>query len=562
MDYKAQYKNWLNSEHIDVETKEELKNLKEESEIEDRFYKDLEFGTAGLRGKLGAGSNRMNKYTVGQATQALAQVIINQGKEAMEKGIVIAYDVRNYSKEFSKIVSGILAKNEIKVYLFEDIRPTPMLSFAVRELKTQSGIVITASHNPKDYNGYKVYWEEGSQILDEHASLILEELNKLDFSSIKWGDYEKLVDLGKIEIIGKELDEKYYNEVLNMTVNEDVDKSVNIVYSPLNGTGYIPVTTILEKRGFDNVHLVEEQTKPDGDFTTVGYPNPEDPKAFEYSIDLAKKVDADIIIATDPDCDRVSMMAKDNNGEYYGFNGNQIGVLLINYILEGLNEQNKIPTNGAIVKSIVTGEMAKPICDEYGVSLFSTLTGFKNICALPNRWDETNEYKFIFGYEESIGYTYGDYVRDKDAVVSSMIIAEMAGYYKKLGKNIVQKLYDLYEKYGYYKEKLISLTLEGLEGQTRITRMMDFIRKNPFTLIGDELDVVKITDYMEDDPKVGKSNVLKYELSDGSWYCVRPSGTEPKIKLYIYTKDKTEEKSVYKLKLIEDEVLNTLHSIE
>lgn len=562
MDYKAQYKNWLNSEHIDVETKEELKNLKEESEIEDRFYKDLEFGTAGLRGKLGAGSNRMNKYTVGQATQALAQVIINQGKEAMEKGIVIAYDVRNYSKEFSKIVSGILAKNEIKVYLFEDIRPTPMLSFAVRELKTQSGIVITASHNPKDYNGYKVYWEEGSQILDEHASLILEELNKLDFSSIKWGDYEKLVDLGKIEIIGKELDEKYYNEVLNMTVNEDVDKSVNIVYSPLNGTGYIPVTTILEKRGFDNVHLVEEQTKPDGDFTTVGYPNPEDPKAFEYSLDLAKKVDADIIIATDPDCDRVSMMAKDNNGEYYGFNGNQIGVLLINYILEGLNEQNKIPTNGAIVKSIVTGEMAKPICDEYGVSLFSTLTGFKNICALPNRWDETNEYKFIFGYEESIGYTYGDYVRDKDAVVSSMIIAEMAGYYKKLGKNIVQKLYDLYEKYGYYKEKLISLTLEGLEGQTRITRMMDFIRENPFTLIGDELDVVKITDYMEDDPKVGKSNVLKYELSDGSWYCVRPSGTEPKIKLYIYTKDKTEEKSLSKLKLIEDEVLNTLHSVE
>lgn len=562
MDYKAQYKNWLNSEHIDVETKEELKNLKEESEIEDRFYKDLEFGTAGLRGKLGAGSNRMNKYTVGQATQALAQVIINQGKEAMEKGIVIAYDVRNYSKEFSKIVSGILAKNEIKVYLFEDIRPTPMLSFAVRELETQSGIVITASHNPKDYNGYKVYWEEGSQILDEHASLILEELNKLDFSSIKWGDYEKLVDLGKIEIIGKELDEKYYNEVLNMTVNEDVDKSVNIVYSPLNGTGYIPVTTILEKRGFDNVHLVEEQTKPDGDFTTVGYPNPEDPKAFEYSLDLAKKVDADIIIATDPDCDRVSMMAKDNNGEYYGFNGNQIGVLLINYILEGLNEQNKIPTNGAIVKSIVTGEMAKPICDEYGVSLFSTLTGFKNICALPNRWDETNEYKFIFGYEESIGYTYGDYVRDKDAVVSSMIIAEMAGYYKKLGKNIVQKLYDLYEKYGYYKEKLISLTLEGLEGQTRITRMMDFIRENPFTLIGDELDVVKITDYMEDDPKVGKSNVLKYELSDGSWYCVRPSGTEPKIKLYIYTKDKTEEKSLSKLKLIEDEVLNTLHSVE
>lgn len=562
MEYKNQYRNWLDSEYIDEETKEELRNLKEETEIEDRFYKDLEFGTAGLRGKLGAGSNRMNKYTVGLATQGLAQVITSYGKEAMDKGIVIAYDVRNYSKEFSQIVSSILAENGIKVYLFDDVRPTPMLSFAVRELKTQSGIVITASHNPKDYNGYKVYWEEGSQILDEHASQILDELDELDFGSIKWGNYEDLVSANKIEIIGKDIDDKYYKEVLDMTVNDDIDKSVNIVYSPLNGTGYIPVTTILEKRGFNNVHLVEEQTKPDGDFTTVGYPNPEDPKAFEYSLKLAEDVDADILIATDPDCDRVSMMAKNKNGEYIEFNGNQIGVLMINYILEGLNEQNKIPDNGAVVKSIVTGEMAKPICDEYGVSLFSTLTGFKNICALPNRWDDTKEYKFIFGYEESIGYTYGDYVRDKDAVVSSMIIAEMAGYYKSKGKNVVEKLYDLYEKYGFYKERLISLTLEGVEGQNRIARMMDYIRNNPFSLIGEDLNVVKITDYLEDDPEVGFSNVLKYELDDESWYCVRPSGTEPKIKLYIYTKDKTESKSMEKLDLIEEEVLSTLNLVE
>lgn len=563
MDFRNQYEKWLNSEHIDEETKEELRNLKEDDEIEDRFYKDLEFGTAGLRGKLGAGSNRMNKYTVGKATQALAQVINRYGKEAAEKGIVIAYDVRNYSKEFSKIVSAILAENGVKVYLFEDIRPTPMLSYAVRELKTQSGIVITASHNPKDYNGYKVYWEEGSQILDEHADKILNELEKLSFEDIKWGDHDKLVNDGKIEIIGKELDEKYYNEVLNMTINDDIDKSLNIVYSPLNGTGFIPVTTILDRRGFENVHIVEEQKNPDGDFKTVGYPNPEDSKAFEYGINLAKEVDADIIIATDPDCDRVSMMAKDKNNEYFEFNGNQIGVLLINYILEGLSENSKLPENGAIVKSIVTGEMGKPICEEYGVTMFSTLTGFKNICALPNKWDETNEYKFIFGYEESIGYTYGDYVRDKDAVVSSMMIAEMAAYYKTKGKTLVDELYELYEKYGYYKEKLISLTLEGVEGQSRIKRMMDYIRENPFTLIGDELKVDNIVDYSIDDvPYVGKSNVLKYELEDGSWYCVRPSGTEPKIKLYIYTKDKTEEKSKSKLKMIEENVLETLNSVE
>lgn len=563
MDYKEKYEDWLNSQYIDEVTKKDLKKLTNEEEIKDSFYRDLEFGTAGLRGKLGPGSNRMNKYTVGKATQGLAEVIKDYGQEAMDRGIAIAYDVRNFSKEFSKIVSGILAENGIKVYLFEDIRPTPMLSFAVRELKTQSGIVITASHNPKDYNGYKVYWEEGSQILDEHADKILTKLNNLDFKDIKWGDYKAYVDNNRIEIIGKELDEKYYQEVLNMKINDDINKSINIVYSPLNGTGYIPVTTILDRRGFDNVHLVEEQRLPDGDFKTVGYPNPEDPKAFKYALDLAKKLDSDLIIATDPDCDRVAMMAKNKDGDYYTFNGNQIGVLLINYILQELNKKNQLPENGAIVKSIVTGEMAKPICKKYGVDLFSTLTGFKNICALPNQWDKTNDYQFIFGYEESIGYTYGDYVRDKDAVVSSMMIAEMAAFYNKEGKTLVDVLYDLYEEHGYYKEKLISLTLEGLDGQERIKRMMDHVRSNPFTIIGEELKVEKVIDYLVGDIKfVGKSNVLKYELEDGSWYSIRPSGTEPKIKLYMYTKDSSEEKSLEKLQLIEDSVLGTLNSIQ
>lgn len=561
MDYKLKYEEWLNSEFIDEETKAELRVLTDEVEIEDRFYQDLEFGTAGLRGKLGAGTNRMNKYTVGLSTQALAQVLAKYGKEARDKGLAIAYDVRNYSTEFARVASSILAANGVKVYLFEDVRPTPMLSYAVRELKTQSGIVITASHNPKDYNGYKVYWEEGSQILDEHADKILAELENLTFADINWGDYDKSVAEGKIEILGEKLDEKYYKEVLNKAIYEDIDKNVNIVYSPLNGTGYIPVTTVLDRRGFTNVHIVEEQRLPDGNFETVGYPNPEDVKAFEYSERLAKEVDADVIIATDPDCDRVAMMAKTASGEYFAFNGNQTGVLLINYILNGLADKNEIPENAAIVKSLVTGEMAKPICDKFGVKMFNTLTGFKNICALPNEWDKTDEYKFIFGYEESIGYTYGDYVRDKDAVVSSMMIAEMAGYYKAKGKNLYEVLYDLYEEYGFYKEKLISLTLEGVEGQGRIKRMMDSIREEPLAEIG-EMKLIKITDYLKDDPVIGVSNVLKYELDDGSWYAVRPSGTEPKIKLYIYSKDKLEAKAVEKINEIEETVLARMNIVE
>lgn len=561
MDYKEKYNEWLESEFIDDDTKEELRNITDEVEIEDRFYQDLEFGTAGLRGKIGAGSNRMNYYTVGKATQALAQVLCKEGKEAMDRGVVIAYDVRHFSKEFAKSSASILAENGIKVYIFEDIRPTPMLSFAVRELNTQSGIVITASHNPKDYNGYKVYWEEGSQILDKHAEAILNELDKLNFGDIKWGDFKEGVESEQIEIIGEDIDEKYYKNVLNMSIRDDIDKDIDIVYSPLNGTGYIPVTHILEERGFENVHLVEEQTEPDGDFTTVGYPNPEDLKAFEYAEKLAKEVDADIIIATDPDCDRVAMQAKRKDGSYYAFNGNQTGVLLINYILNGLDEKGEIPEDGAIVKSLVTGDMAKPICDKFGVEMFNTLTGFKNICALPNKWDKTGEYQFIFGYEESIGYTYGDYVRDKDAVVSSMMIAEMAGYYKSKGKNLYEVLYELYEKYGYYKEKLISLTLEGIEGQGRISRMMDYIRENPIKEIGN-MKLVKTTDYLKDDPVIGVSNVLKYELDDGSWYCVRPSGTEPKIKLYIYSKDENEERSLEKINEIEKAVLDKLNSVE
>lgn len=561
MDYKKTYEKWLNSETIDQATKDELKNITDQGEIEDRFYKNLEFGTAGLRGIIGAGTNRMNKYTVGKASQALAEVIRDYGKEAMDKGVAIAYDVRNYSDVFSKLAASILAANGVKVYLFEGIRPTPMLSFTIRHLKTQSGIVVTASHNPKNYNGYKVYWEEGAQILDVHANQISEKISKLNFEDINWGSFDDLVDQGKIILIGKEVDEAYYKEVLSREVNDDIDKNVSIVYSPLNGTGNIPVRTVLDRRGFTNINLVEEQTDPDGTFPTIEYPNPEDTKAFEYGLRLAVNIDADIIIATDPDCDRVAMMGKKPDGSYYAFNGNQTGVLLINYILNGLKASDKLPNNGAIVKSIVTGEMAKAICDDFNVQMFSTLTGFKNICSLANIWDQTREYEFIFGYEESIGYTYGDYVRDKDAVISSMLIAEMAGYYKKQGKSLYEVLYDLYEKYGYYKEKLISLTLKGIEGSMRIKKMMDVVRKEPFESIG-ALKVSNVKDYLTDDPIVGKSNVLEYRLADGSWFSVRPSGTEPKIKLYIYSKDKEEAKAIAKVSLIEEVVLGRLNSIE
>ncbi|MDO5725427.1 MAG: phospho-sugar mutase [Tissierellia bacterium] len=559
-DYKEKYEEWLSSKYIDDKTKEELKKLDDEEEIKDRFYKNLEFGTAGLRGIVGAGTNRMNVYTVSMATQALAETIIEEGENAKVRGVAIARDVRNFSKEFTEIAAGVLAANGIKTYVFDDIRPTPMLSFAVRYLKTISGIVITASHNPQMYNGYKVYWEEGSQILEDTAKKILSYYDKLDMGDIKRMEFSEGLEKGIIEIIPKSVDDAYYEAVLGMAINDDIDKDIKIVFSPLNGTGNLPVRYVLDKRGFSNVNIVKEQEKPDPYFTTVGYPNPEDVKAFEYAKKLGKEIDADLLIATDPDCDRVAMMGKDGD-DYYAFNGNQTGALLINYILNGLNDKNKLPENGAIVKSIVTGNMAVPVCEKLGVKMFETLTGFKNICALPNIWDKTKEYDFIFGYEESIGYTYGDHARDKDAVVSSMMIAEMAGYYKKQGLSLVDVLNEYYEKYGYFKEKLISLVYEGIEGQERIKRMMEAIRNEPLKEIED-MKLEKTIDFLYDDTGLPKSNVLKFILDDGSWYCVRPSGTEPKIKLYIYTYDKDEDKAIKKVKAIEEKVKGQMESIK
>lgn len=563
MEYKKRYEEWLNNPYFDSDTKNELLAIKDdEKEILDRFYTNLLFGTAGLRGIIGAGTNRMNRYTVSLATQGLASTIKAYGEEAMKRGVVIGYDVRHFSKEFATIAAEVLAANGIKVYLFDNLRPTPMLSFAIRELKAKSGIMITASHNPRDYNGYKVYWEEGSQILDDIANNILDNINKIeDYSNIKIMDINEGIEKGIISIIGKDIDELYIEKVVALKLNEDIDKNIKIIYSPLNGTGNIPVRRVLKERGFSNVIVVPEQENPDPDFTTVGYPNPEDTKAFKYSEALGKKEDADILIATDPDCDRVACMVKGDMGEYVSLNGNQVGALLVNYVLSSRYEQNTLPKNGCIVKSIVTGDLSKSIAEKYGVTTIETLTGFKHICGKANEFDRTKEFIFIFGYEESIGYVYDTFVRDKDGVISSMLIAEMAAYYKKKNKTLLDVLNELYEEHGYYSEKLISIVLEGLEGKARIERIMDSFRAKAITTVG-QIALVNIIDYLDDNRDTPPSNVLKYYYDDGSWYAIRPSGTEPKIKIYIYSKADTFEDSNDKIDQIESVVTERIKFIK
>lgn len=563
MDFLEKYNYWINSEYFDEETKKELESIKDDKgEIEDRFHKDLTFGTAGLRGKIGAGTNRMNRYTVSLATQGLANTIKKRGKEAMERGVAIAYDVRHFSKEFSKIAARVLAANGIKVYLFDDIRPTPLLSYTIRELNTISGIVITASHNPKDYNGYKVYWEEGSQILDDVAVEILNNINDIgDFSNINIIDFEEGIGRGLIQYIGKEIDDKYVEEIKGLRISDDIDRGIRIVYTPLNGTGNELVRRVLRERGFAQVYVVKEQEEPDPDFTTVGYPNPEDVKAFEYAKNYGKEEDADILIATDPDCDRVACMVKNHEGEYVFLNGNQTGALLVDYILSNRAEKGDVPGNGAIVKSIVTGDLSKTIAEDYNITTIETLTGFKHICGKANEFDRTKEHTFIFGYEESIGYVYSTIVRDKDGVISSMLIAEMAAYYKKKGITLLERVEELYEKYGYYLDKLISLVLEGVEGQERIKRIMNSFRSFPITTIED-MKLIKTIDYLKDQTGNPKSDVLKYLFDDGSWYAIRPSGTEPKIKIYIYSKGKNRELAEYKIKCIEKATIERIESIK
>ncbi|WP_100065187.1 phospho-sugar mutase [Miniphocaeibacter massiliensis] len=537
MGYREVYEEWLKNDFFDNPTKEEILSIKNnDEEIRDRFYKSLEFGTAGLRGKIGVGTNRMNKYIVAKTTQGLAYTILSRGKEAREKGVVISYDVRYFSKEFAEVAASVLAGNGIKVYLSDRIRPTPVLSYAIRYFKAISGIMITASHNPKEYNGYKAYWKEGSQILDNIAEEIIGNIDKVEkFSSIKTMNLEEAFEIGVVEYFGEKLDDAYIKDILTLSIeDEKVDKNISVVYSPLNGTGNKFVSRILKERDFNNVYVVKEQELPDSDFETVGYPNPEDPKAFKYAIDLGRKVKADILIATDPDADRIAVEVRDVKGEYVFLNGNKIGALLINYILSTRSTKNNLPKNGVIVKSIVTGDLGSKIAEKYDIEMVETLTGFKNIEAKANEYDITGDKTFIFGFEESIGFNYGTFVRDKDAVSTAMIIVEMVGYYKNQNKSLLDILEELYNEYGYYDEQLNSIVLEGLEGQCRIKMIMEEFRESPIEKIGYK-KLVKVEDFLKDIKNMGKSNVLKFYYDDGSWYALRPSGTEPKIKTYIYT---------------------------
>ncbi len=548
MQYREKYESWLNGSCFDEQTKAELKAIEnDDNEIKERFYKDLEFGTGGLRGIIGAGTNRMNIYTVGKATQGLADYILENNPNGAQMGVAIAYDSRNMSPEFARKTGLTLCANGIKAYVFESLRPTPELSFAVRHLGCTAGVVVTASHNPPEYNGYKVYWQDGGQVPYPRDEAIIEKVNAVaGFDAIKTMDYDEAVSKGLYITIGKEVDDEYIKNVKAQSLNPDIvaktADSLKIVYTPLHGTGNIPVRRVLSEIGFKNVYVVPEQELPDGNFSTVGYPNPEDPKAFTLAIKLAKEVGADVIIGTDPDCDRVGVVVKDSKGEYVVLTGNMTGALLTNYMLSQRKEKGVLPANGAVVKTIVTTEMIRPIAAEYGVKLFDVLTGFKYIGEKIKQFEETGDYTFVFGFEESYGCLSGTYARDKDAVVASMLVAELTAFYKNQGKTLYDGLIELYEKYGYYREGITSITLKGIEGVEKIKYIMDTLRKNPpKDFIGN--NVMWLRDYTKDEftnlitgetekNTLPSSNVLHYTLENGDWVCVRPSGTEPKIKIY------------------------------
>lgn len=566
MAYKETYKNWCKNTFFDEKTRKELIELQDnEKEIEDRFYKELEFGTAGLRGIMGAGTNRMNEYTVGKATQGLANYI--KSKHAEEKGVVISYDSRNNSKEFSEISALVLNANGIKTYVFKDISPVPELSYSVRKLKTIAGIMITASHNPPKYNGYKVYGEDGAQITFPVDKEIMEEVKKVkSYEEVQKISKEEAIKKGLYFEVGKEIEDSYIEEVKKQLLNKEVIKkqeNLSIVYSPLHGTGNRPVQRVLEEIGFKNVHIVKEQEKPDGNFPTVEYPNPEDKKAFTLAIELAKKVDAEIVLATDPDADRLGVFVKNNN-EYIPLTGNMSALLILEYILSQRKEKNNLPKNAAVIKSIVSSTMANPICKNYDVTLFEVLTGFKYIGKKIKEFEETNEYNFIFGYEESYGCLAGTHARDKDAVVAVTLLCEAAAYYKEKGLTLWEQMLKMYETYGYYKEGIKQVTLEGIDGLEKIKNIMTNLRENSPKKIG-TYGVKRIRDYQsqtiynnetKEATKIDLpvSNVLYYELENDSWIAVRPSGTEPKIKYYIGVKAASLEDASEKLEQLENNI--------
>lgn len=551
MGYMDEFNFWLSDAYFDEDTKKELEAIKgNEKEIEDRFYKELEFGTGGLRGVIGAGTNRMNIYTVRKATQGLANYILKQGGK--EKGVAIAYDSRRKSPEFADEAALCLAANGIKAYVFDALRPTPELSFALRTLGCISGIVITASHNPPEYNGYKAYWEDGAQVTaPKDKEIITEVKNVTDYHEVKTMSKEDAMAAGLYQVIGAEIDDAYMAELKKQIIHPEIIKEMaddmKIVYSPFNGTGNVPVRRILSELGFKHVFVVPEQEKPDPDFTTLEYPNPEDPKAFTLALKLAKEKNADIVLATDPDADRLGIYALDTrSGEYVPFTGNMSGMLIAEYILRERTAGGIMPENPALVTTIVTTNMAKAICDDYHVKCIEVLTGFKYIGEQIKWFEQSGSNNYVFGLEESYGCLAGTHARDKDAVVAVMCLCEMAAWCKKNGKTVWDQMLELYEKYGYFKETQYAITLKGIEGSKQIAEIMDKLRSNPPKEFG-ELKVVEVRDYdsgkvvnletgAESETGLPKSNVLYFDLTNDSWCCARPSGTEPKLKFYMGVK--------------------------
>ena len=564
MGYKTKYETWINNPYFDEETKRELNSIKDnEKEIEDRFYKDLEFGTAGLRGVIAAGTNRINIYTVRRATFGLANYILkNTTKEEQSRGVVIAHDNRHMSREFCMESANTLAACGIKAYVFDSLRTTPELSFAVRKLNTIAGIVITASHNPPEYNGYKVYWEDGAQVMPEIANAITDEINSIEDYSIIPTITEDKKDL--VIMLDEKQDTDFIEAVklqsLRKDVIEKVGKEFKIVYTPLCGTGNVPIKRALQEVGFENVLIVPEEEMPDPNFAGIEYPNPEEEKALTRGIELAKKSGSDLVIATDPDCDRVGVAVKTVSGEYALLTGNQIGGLLTNYIIEGLKENNKLKEDSVLIKTIVTSEFGADIAKANNLEVMNVLTGFKFIGEKIKSFEETNKNTYLFGYEESYGYLVGTHARDKDGVVASLLISEMAAYYYSKGMSLYEGLQELYAKYGYFKEKTISITLKGIEGLNKIQEIISYFRENDIESINDT-KVVGLKDYQKGIDNLPKANVLKYFLEDESWIAIRPSGTEPKLKFYIAVKGSTEEEANNKLTGIENS-LNKILEVE
>ena len=567
MDYLKEYEKWCTEPAFDEKTKKELLEIKgNDEEIKDRFYKELEFGTAGLRGVIGMGTNRMNKYTVGKATQGLANYIIEQGTQ--DKGVAISYDSRRMSDEFSLQTALILNANGIKTYLFEKLRPVPELSFTVRQLGCTAGIMITASHNPPKYNGYKVYWDDGSQIVAPRDKDIIAKVRAIsDFKEIKTISKEEAVNKGLFNVVGTEMDDKYINTLKSLVLNPEIvreeGKKLKIVYTPLHGTGNTVTSRLLKELGFENVYVVPEQEKPDGNFPTVDYPNPEDKKAFKLALELAKKVDADVVLANDPDADRLGIYAKDTKtGEYMTYTGNMSALLIAEYRISQMKEKGLLPADGMFITTIVSSELAKAIAKNYGLECIEVLTGFKNIGAVIKKAEEKKDKTYVFGFEESYGCLIGDYARDKDGISAVMSLCEAAAYYKSKGMTLWDQMMKIYEKYGFYKEDQVSIVLEGADGAEKIKSMMTNMRNNLPEKIG-KYKVIEFKDVELDEIKnlvtgeqrktgLPKSNVLYYELENNAWCCVRPSGTEPKIKLYMGVKADSMESAEKDLEELKD----------